>query len=275
MPPATALRPTPGPSGPVSPRPLMPEVGRARPIPLMGLRFPARGRADPVPRAPGLPADPRSARPAPRIVLSIQAFPSVAGWQHRATVSWSLWPPQDWAIRRPPQPPSRDVARGLPGPPGNAVGRPRGPWGEDVLAPGVTATDTRRVVAHPVPLLGAPVLGPLASPPLDPCTSDVPTWARREPRVPLNQRHIVDLVQVHWLTGSAAHDAIIHELRTGYATPMSADEIRNGLRRMHLQHCDMAWHLRCWLSKAHHANSDVQHLFDNLWRYLEEIEYTN
>ena len=90
----------------------------------------------------------------------------------------------------------------------------------------------------------------------------------------MNQRHIVDLVRLHRLIGSAAHDAIIHELRTGYATPMSADELRNGLRWMHLQRCDMAWHLRYWLSTTSRTNPDVQSLLGSLWRYLEEIEYT-
>ena len=54
---------------------------------------------------------------------------------------------------------------------------------------------------------------------LDP-DADVPEWARREPRTPLNQCHIVDLVRLNWLAVSAAYDAIIHELRTGYATTM-------------------------------------------------------
>ena len=160
-------------------------------------------------------------------------------------------------------------------PPDGTVRCPRNHQGADIVStPGTAAPEVRPFAARPACLRGAPIRTPVASPPLDPCANDVPAWALREPREPLNQRHIVDLVRLHWLTGSAAHDAIIHELRTGYATPMSADELRNGLRWMHLQRCDMAWHLRYWLSTTYRTNPGAQSLFDSLWRYLEEIEYT-
>ena len=56
----------------------------------------------------------------------------------------------------------------------------------------------------------------------------MPPWAQREPREPLTQRTL-DLVRPYWLTGSAAHYAIIQELRTGYAATMGAvlDELLN------------------------------------------------
>ena len=81
---------------------------------------------------------------------------------------------------------------------------------------------------RPAYLLGARVRGPVASPPLDPCADDMPPWAQREPRELLTQRTL-DLVRPYWLTGSAAHYAIIHELCTGYAATMAAvlDELPN------------------------------------------------
>jgi len=81
---------------------------------------------------------------------------------------------------------------------------------------------------HPAYRLGAPVRGPVASPPLDPCPDDVPPWAHEEPHEPLTQRTL-DLVRPYWLAGSAAHYAVIRELRAVYAASMRAtlDELLN------------------------------------------------
>ena len=199
--------------------------------------------------------------------MGIQAFPTVMGWQRRATVSRSLWPPQDqilWQLSRLPR---GNVGAGSPMP---LDSRSRG--ADTASSPGVAASKYQPAATHPACRWGAPIPTRVASPPLDPRVNDIPAWALREPREPLNQRHIVDLVRLHWLSGSAAHHAIAHELRTGYATPMSAAELRSGLRWMHLQRCDMAWYLRYWLSTNSRIHSDAQSLFNSLWRYLEQIE---
>ena len=55
----------------------------------------------------------------------------------------------------------------------------------------------------------------------DRCADDMPPWAQREPREPLTQRTL-DLVRPYWLTGSAAHYAVIRELRSGCSASMGA-----------------------------------------------------
>jgi len=201
-------------------------------------------------------------------VLGIQAFPSVAGWRRRATISRSLWPPQDQVLWQLSRLPRGNVGAGPPKPLDS-----RGLGAGVSSTPGAAASEARPAAALAAHRQGVPVPTRATSPPLDSCADDIPAWALREPREPLNQHHIVDLVRLHWLSGSAAHHAIVHELRTGYDTPMSADELRSGLRWMHLQRCDMAWYLRCWLSTNARTHSDARSLFDSLWRYLEEIEY--
>jgi len=95
VPSAPVSRPTPGPSRAAPPRPLVPEAGRAQPIPLMGLWFPSSGRGGSAPRAAWSPTGQSPARPASRNVMGIQAFLSLAGWHPqmpdvRPSTGWVL-----------------------------------------------------------------------------------------------------------------------------------------------------------------------------------------
>ena len=72
---------------------------------------------------------------------------------------------------------------------------------------------------YPAHRLGVPVQGPVASPPLDPCPDNTPPWNQHEPSEPLTQRTLV-LVRPYWLTGSAAHYAVIRDLCSGYSASM-------------------------------------------------------
>ena len=61
----------------------------------------------------------------------------------------------------------------------------------------------------------------LSEAPLPPHPWSTPPWTQREPREPLTQRTL-DLVRPYWLTGSAAHYAVIRELRSGCSASMGA-----------------------------------------------------
>jgi len=164
----------------------------------------------PVPRtapgpsraAPPRPLVPEAARAQPIPLMELR-FPNLG---RGGPAPRAMWCPARWL---PARPPSRNVM-GIQAFPSLVGWRPR--------MPGV----------HPAYRLGAPVRGPVASPPLDPCADDMPPWAQREPREPLTQQTL-DLVRPYWLTGSAAHYAVIRELRTGYAASMGAvlDELLN------------------------------------------------
>jgi len=150
-PPAAESRPTPVPSGPVPPRPLLPETVRARPVPLMEVQFPA----------------PRVL--APRALMGIQAFSLVEAWRSQvATRCDPARPPPAETARQPSSPQGHD----LPGPVDAGDVAPLVWVGEDAFASGAYGADPRCAVARPVGSrdtgfgspLDAPVPADLATP---------------------------------------------------------------------------------------------------------------
>jgi len=91
VPPAAEPWPTPVPSGPVPPRSVLPATVRVRPVPLMGVRFPA------------------SHAPAPRALMGITAFPLVASWRAQMALDTGLTrsPPAE-TTRRPRLSPAQE-----------------------------------------------------------------------------------------------------------------------------------------------------------------------
>ena len=163
------------------------------------LRRPGGAAPGPFARAPRVAAGPSgAARPRPRVPETARAqpiplmdlrFPNLGrgGPAPRATRC-----PTRRSLTRPPTPNIMSVQ----------------------AFPSLVGWRPRTHGIHPAYRLGVPVRGPVAYPPLDPCPDDMPPWTQRELREPLTQRTL-DLVRPYWLTGSAAHYAVIRELRSG------------------------------------------------------------
>jgi len=164
----------------------------------------------PVPRT--TPGHSRAALPRPLVPEAARAPPTPLMELRFPSLSrGGLAPRATWCPAR--RPPARPLSR-------NVMG---------VQAfPSLTGWQPRMPGVHPAYQLGAPVRGPVASSPLDPCADDMPPWAQRERRELLTKRTL-DLVRPYWLTGSAAHYAVIRALRMGYAASTRAvlDELLN------------------------------------------------